>query len=274
MKSERERPWMASAVFCGNVPCPKMFHRTNCPAWESLLGKSQLSYRCSCLCPLSLCTYPQTTLKGPFPSKIISFVCTHWETMMQGFPTMGSPLSQIYPPPSSVCVNSSGETDKTGRLKEAMEDELVRVWHWPWQRECIGWSICSPSFQQSLVTLASPLLTSVLASILIGHRWSQTLWSPGAAASTEALWVLPPEALSITIPSSLGMTFEAGPQILFPNLKVWTFWRLITLFFPPSCTIYQTTKNWNQYETELPVKTSPLSPKGIRDIFLWTAKTL
>lgn len=100
------------------------------------------------------------------------------------------------------------------------------------------------------------------------------LRSPGAAASTEALWALPPEALSITTPSSLGMTFEAGPQILFPNLKAWTFWRLITLFFPPSCTIYQTTKNWNRYETELPVKTSPLSPKGIRDIFLWTAKTL
>lgn len=38
--------------------------------------------------------------------------------------------------------------------------------------------------------------------------------------------------------------------------------------------MYQTTKDWNRYKTELPVKTSPLSPKGICDIFLWTAKTL
>lgn len=46
------------------------------------------------------------------------------------------------------------------------------------------------------------------------------------------------------------------------------------LFFPPSCTTYQRTKVWNPYNAELPVKTSPLSPKGIWDIFFWTAKTL
>lgn len=121
------------------------------------------------------------------------------------------------------------------------------------------------------MTLVRPLLTSVSASILVGPRWNQTLRSPGDAAPAEAL---PPEALSITTPSSLGMVFEARPQILFPNLKARTFRRLVTLFFPPSCAVYQTTKDWNRYETELPVTPSPLNPKGIWDIFLWTAKTL
>lgn len=38
--------------------------------------------------------------------------------------------------------------------------------------------------------------------------------------------------------------------------------------------MYQNTKDWNEYGAELPVKTQPLSPKGILDIFLWIAKTL
>lgn len=81
VKLEQECPWMASAVFC--------FHRINCPVWESLAGKSQLSYRSSSSCLLFPCTQPQTTLTSPFPREVLSFVYIHWETMMQGFSSHG-----------------------------------------------------------------------------------------------------------------------------------------------------------------------------------------
>lgn len=40
----------------------------------------------------------------------------------------------------------------TGRLEEAMQEELVRVCHGPWKREHNGWSSCGPSSQWSMVT--------------------------------------------------------------------------------------------------------------------------
>lgn len=144
------------------------------------------------------------------------------------FPAMGFPLLLVYPLPSFICVNSSGEMDKTSRLKKAVQEELVRVRHWPWQMGCIGWSKCGPSFQQSLVTAVSPLLTSVLAHVLTSPRWSQALFLTEKNNHQEPSGQppLPPEAVSITTPSSLGMTCKAGPQIKFSSLKVWTLWRI------------------------------------------------
>lgn len=130
IKFEQECPWMASAVFC--------FHRINCPEWESLVGKPQLSYRSSSLCFSFPCPQPQTTLNRPLPPEFC-LLCTSTEKPgCRVFLALSFPLLLVYPLPSSVCVNSSAETDQTGRLIQAVQEELIRVCHWPWWMGYIG----------------------------------------------------------------------------------------------------------------------------------------
>ena len=76
IKLQWERPSMFSAVFCGNVPCPRVCHGTKHPVSEPPVGKSQISHRCSCSSLLSLRTQPQTALKSPF-SPWGCILCVH-----------------------------------------------------------------------------------------------------------------------------------------------------------------------------------------------------
>lgn len=109
--------------------------------------------------------------------------------------------------------------------------------------------------------LFSCLVTSVLARVLAGHHHQEMLLLQKLSGQPP----LPSEMLSIVTLCSQGMAFEAELQMLFSSLKAWALWRLVTqrpLFFPPSCSVYETSKDWNRREAELPVKTSPLNPKG------------
>lgn len=208
IKLEQECPWMASAVFC--------FHRINCPAWETLVGKSQLLYRNSGLCLLFPCTQPQITLKSPIPCEVVPLWMWQWMPLWSVHPLRNHDAGFFQPwvshffwyiPYPVQCLNSSAEADKSGRLTKAVQEELIRVVidHGGWDAlgEANGAHLCSKAWWH-LSVLFSPLC------------WLLSSLVPGGAKHSdhqEPSVLLLPEALSITTPSSLGMSHEAGSQI-------------------------------------------------------------
>lgn len=131
IKEEQEHPQMPCAVFCRTVPCPRVLHSAepSC-VWVSCRAIPAVTHTA-----VRVCAYVQSPdvhnhqpLWGVSSlPEVISFVCTHREITM--------------------CVFSRGP----GRLEEAMQEELLRVWHGPWKRERNGWSSRGPSSQQSVV---------------------------------------------------------------------------------------------------------------------------